>query len=56
MEDQKFFQRQARECRAAAEGAGTRAERDGLLQLARHYEREAKSSGGSAMSWGRSTA
>ena len=53
MEDQKFFQRQAQECRAAADGAASRAERDGLLQLARHYEREAKTSGGSAMNWGR---
>jgi hypothetical protein len=41
MDGDTFFRRQADECREAAAGASP-AESRALLQLARHYEREAR--------------
>ena len=42
MEGDLFFRRQADECRAAAAGAPP-AESRALMQLAKHYEKEARS-------------
>jgi hypothetical protein len=47
MDGEMFFREQARECReaaAAADGASSRA----LLQLAKHYEKEARTASGGA--------
>jgi hypothetical protein len=41
MDNIRYFQDQARECRDAAKTAENRQERHGLEQLARHYDREA---------------
>ena len=45
MDGDFFFRRQALECREAADGAGP-AERRALLQLAKHYEKEARTASG----------
>lgn len=45
MEGEIFFRRQANECREAAAAAGP-AESRALLQLAKHYEKEARSASG----------
>lgn len=42
MEAQDYFRLQAAECRHLARAAGASAERESLLTLARHYDREAK--------------
>lgn len=48
MDGEHFFRQQARECREAAadtQGAESRA----LLQLAKHYEKEAKTASGNPL-------
>jgi hypothetical protein len=42
MEASDYFRRQAEECRDLARAARASAERESLLTLARHYDREAK--------------
>jgi hypothetical protein len=42
MDEIRFLQRQAEECRRAAQEAAGAREAQGLTQLARHYEREAR--------------
>jgi hypothetical protein len=42
MDEIDFFQREAAQCRRAADGLPACDERRGFEQLARHYEREAK--------------
>jgi hypothetical protein len=41
MEAVEYFRLQARECRELAASMGASAEKEGLMMLARHYDREA---------------
>lgn len=42
MEASDYFRQQAGECRRLADDLAASREKEGLLMLARHYEREAK--------------
>jgi hypothetical protein len=48
MEGSDYFRLQAEECRDLARATPPSAERDSLLTLARHYDREAKRAAASA--------